>query len=138
MVAHAVDRIHATNATVTDEETVILFNDEDIKNGIKKCSKSLVSRLFSDRKISPETIEAALYAIWSQPIGFKVMDHGRNLFQFFFDNETDLIRIERGAPWLFKDYILNLQRWNEDLEIKDEEFATVPTNVLRTGPDRPV
>ncbi|RYR04589.1 hypothetical protein Ahy_B06g084363 [Arachis hypogaea] len=113
MAAHAVGRIHATNATVTDEETVLLFNDEDIKDGIEKCSR--------------RTIEAALYAIWSQPIGFKVIDHGGDLFQFFFDNETDLIRIERGAHWLFKNYILNLRRWNEDLEIKDEEFAMVPT-----------
>ncbi|MED6195036.1 hypothetical protein PIB30_034272 [Stylosanthes scabra] len=45
-----------------------------------------------------------LYAISNQPEGFKVMDHGGNLFQFFFDNETDLIRIEKSTLVIEKLY----------------------------------
>ncbi|XP_020973148.1 uncharacterized protein LOC107634016 [Arachis ipaensis] len=55
-----------------------------------------------------------MYSIWRQPEDFKVVDHGENIFQFFFGDEKDMLRFERGAPWLFKNYIQNLRRWKED------------------------
>ncbi|MED6169984.1 hypothetical protein PIB30_026298 [Stylosanthes scabra] len=39
---------------------------------------------------------------------------------------SHLIKIERGSPWLFKNFILNLKRWKEDLAITDAEFIDVP------------
>ncbi|RYR46182.1 hypothetical protein Ahy_A07g031939 [Arachis hypogaea] len=40
--------------------------------------------------------------------------------------EKDMLRIERGAPWLFKNYILNLRRWKEDENNVEIYFAHVP------------
>ncbi|XP_025607851.1 uncharacterized protein At4g02000-like [Arachis hypogaea] len=117
----------------SEEETVVRFDNEDIQEGVEKCSKSLVDRLLADRGFSSGTLEAALTAIWRQPDGFKVLNHGGNIFQFFFDKEIDLIRVEKGAPWLFKNYILNLKRWEEDLQIKEEEFIHVPIWVQLWG-----
>ncbi|XP_057734226.1 uncharacterized protein LOC130949561 [Arachis stenosperma] len=110
----------------SEEEMVVRFDNEDIQEGVEKCLKSLVGRLLADREFSFETLEAALTAIWRQPDGFKVLNHGGNVFQFFFDKEIDLVRVEKGAPCLFKNYILNLRRWEEDLQIKEEAFIHVP------------
>ncbi|MED6145554.1 hypothetical protein PIB30_026282 [Stylosanthes scabra] len=94
-----------------DEETVIVLEASNISSGRDRCSKSLVGRLLADRSFSICTTELALNSIWRQPDGFKVTYLGGNKFQFFFDDENGVIRIERGAPWLFKNFILNLQQW---------------------------
>ncbi|MED6127518.1 hypothetical protein PIB30_088761 [Stylosanthes scabra] len=105
---------------IGEEEEVIRFHDEDVHKGIKKYTKSLIGRLLVDKHFSTGTLEAALYSIWRQPKGFKVLNHGGNLFQFFFDNETDLLRVINGEPWLLKNYFLNLKRWTVDSPIWHE------------------
>ncbi|RYQ87864.1 hypothetical protein Ahy_B09g095407 [Arachis hypogaea] len=111
---------------VLEEDQIIQFGEEDIKEGLEKCTRSLVGRLMADRKFSAGTLEAALLAIWRQPVGFKVLDHGGNVFQFFFEKEIEMIRIENGAPWLFKNYILNLKRWKGEDSMVETEFLKVP------------
>ncbi|MED6170552.1 hypothetical protein PIB30_032123 [Stylosanthes scabra] len=71
-------------------------------------------------------MESVLFTIWGQPSGFKVQNHGGNMFQFYFDDVLDIIRIEKGAPWLFKNYIINLKRWQEGVTIDEKDFAIVP------------
>ncbi|XP_025673672.1 uncharacterized protein [Arachis hypogaea] len=109
-----------------DEDSIIVIEKKDIQVGVERCSRSLVGRLWADKQFSVGTIEPAMQAIWRQPEGFKVIDHGGNVFQFFFQDERDVIRIERGAPWLFKNYILNLKWWKEDEHIGDLDFTQVP------------
>ncbi|MED6161596.1 hypothetical protein PIB30_062332 [Stylosanthes scabra] len=86
------------------EEHLVTFEEEDIREGVESCSKSLIGKLLSDRSFSAGILEIALQAIWRQTEGFRVPHHGGNIFQFFF----------------------NIERWNEDLEIKETEFINVP------------
>ncbi|MED6123199.1 hypothetical protein PIB30_046877 [Stylosanthes scabra] len=46
------------------EEYVVKFDDEDIRESVNKCSKSLIGKLLSDRNFSVGTLESALHAIW--------------------------------------------------------------------------
>ncbi|RYR68534.1 hypothetical protein Ahy_A03g015032 [Arachis hypogaea] len=62
----------------------------------------------------------ALKAIWENPEGFSVSDKGDNSFQFFFNKEVDVLRIERGSPWLFKDYELHVKRWKKNQNCNEE------------------
>ncbi|XP_015950082.1 uncharacterized protein At4g02000-like [Arachis duranensis] len=62
----------------------------------------------------------ALKAIWGNSKGFSVSDKGDNSFQFFFNKEVDVLRVERGSPWLFKDYVLHVKRWKEDQNCDEE------------------
>ncbi|RYR03739.1 hypothetical protein Ahy_B06g083008 [Arachis hypogaea] len=64
----------------------------------------------------------ALKAIWGNLEGFSVSDKGDN-FQFFFNKEVDILRVKRGSPWLFKDYVLHVKRWKEDQK-GDEEIIS--------------
>ncbi|MED6157238.1 hypothetical protein PIB30_021583 [Stylosanthes scabra] len=81
-----------------EEDSDIVLDRTDIQDGIERCSKSLIRRLLADRSFFAGTIETALNAIWRQPDGFKVVDRGGNIFHFFFNDEKDVIRIERGTP----------------------------------------
>ncbi|QHO54356.1 DUF4283 domain protein [Arachis hypogaea] len=79
-----------------DEEEIIGFEDTYIQVGIDECSQSLMGRTMAVRLFSAGTIKSALYAFWRQLEGFKVQSYGGNIFQFYFDNEIDVARIERG------------------------------------------
>ncbi|XP_072080941.1 uncharacterized protein [Arachis hypogaea] len=108
----------------SDDDDLIVLANEDISKGIHACHKSLSGRIFADRPFSIGTIENALYAIWNKPKGFRVVENATNQFQLFFDLETDVIRIEQGAPWLFKNYILHVRRWNQFGEPKCNVIST--------------
>ncbi|XP_016195665.1 uncharacterized protein LOC107636687 [Arachis ipaensis] len=126
MVANAAPNGERQRKFLEEEEIIITVGGEDIQDGISRCEKSLIGRLLADRLFSGGTVEVALQAIWRHPKGFRVTDHGGNLFQFYFDDEMDVTRIERGAPWLFKNFILNLKRWNVHDPITDADFTYVP------------
>ncbi|MED6188634.1 hypothetical protein PIB30_087740 [Stylosanthes scabra] len=126
MASPAVHLLDNSSEAITDEEWVVTFDDEDVREGVEKCKKSLIGSLLLDRSFSASALETTLFSIWRQPEGFRVLDQGGNLFQFFFAKEIDLIRLEKGAPWLFKNHILNLKRWSAKTVIREEEFATVP------------
>ncbi|XP_015944044.1 uncharacterized protein At4g02000-like [Arachis duranensis] len=99
---------------------VILLEEADILEGINACSNSLYGRLFASKTFSIGTMGNALKAIWGNPEGFSVSDKGDNFFQFFFNKEVDVLRVERGSPWLFKDYVLHVKRWKEDQNCDEE------------------
>ncbi|MED6210488.1 hypothetical protein PIB30_064554 [Stylosanthes scabra] len=76
----------------------IQLKEKDIRGGLKACFNSLVGRLFADKAFSVGTMESALRAIWEKTQGFRVIEVGHNKFQFFFEEEMDLMRIEKGSP----------------------------------------
>ena len=115
------------------EEDILFFDEVDIREGVEECSKSLIGRMLADRSFSSGTMEVALGAIWGHLEGFRVLDHGDNVFQMFFAKEVDVLRVERGTPWLFKNFILNLWRWRDDMRIKEEDFSHVPIWVQLWG-----
>ncbi|XP_072087051.1 uncharacterized protein [Arachis hypogaea] len=98
---------------------VILLEEADISEGINPCSNSLYDRLFASKTFSIGTMGNALKAIWGNPERFSVSEKGDNSFRLFFNKEVDVLRIERGSPWLFKDYVLHVKRW------KEESFKTL-------------
>ena len=57
-----------------------------------------MGRLLADKSFSLGTVENALGVLWGHPVGFRVLDHGNNVYQFFFDREVDVLRIEMGSP----------------------------------------
>ncbi|XP_057734763.1 uncharacterized protein LOC130950262 [Arachis stenosperma] len=111
-----------------DEETgnLIQLEEEDIRGGVSSWINSLIGKLFADKQFSVGTMEGALKAIWGRLEGLRVTDIGGNNFQFFFDREWDVIRIEQGAPWLFKEYALYVQQWKEGVRMEDQLIKTLP------------
>ncbi|XP_057738170.1 uncharacterized protein LOC130955346 [Arachis stenosperma] len=109
-----------------ESDNEVLIEEEDIKKGKEACAKSLIGRVFADKKFSVGTIENAFRSIWSRPEGFRVSDRGGNNFQFFFDNDKDLMKIEKGSPWLFKDYVLHVRRWNNSDRREEREMQGFP------------
>ncbi|XP_072084428.1 uncharacterized protein [Arachis hypogaea] len=109
-----------------ERDDVIQLSEEDIKGTIHNCINSLVERLFANKSFSTEIMDGALKAIWGRPVEFRVKEIDHNQFQFFFDNEWDIMRIERGSSWLFKDYALHVQHWKEGMYIGEQPINEIP------------
>ncbi|XP_015941350.1 uncharacterized protein LOC107466854 [Arachis duranensis] len=105
---------HTREEDKENTEEVVVLEEEDISEGLHACLRSLNGRIFADRTFSTSTMEGVMTAIWGRPEGLRVVDKGKNQFQFFFDKDTDVARVERGSPWLFKNFILHVIRWKED------------------------
>ncbi|MED6222484.1 hypothetical protein PIB30_064900 [Stylosanthes scabra] len=79
------------------EEEVVTLDATDVKEKNEDCLKSLVGRIMADRSFSLGLIEG-----------------------------NDLLRVERGSPWLFKQYVIHVQRWNKDSELGAADFSIFP------------
>ncbi|MED6148803.1 hypothetical protein PIB30_056326 [Stylosanthes scabra] len=109
-----------------EEDEIVILEEEDIRSGVDDCSRSLLGRLMADRNFNVGAVEAAFNAIWNQPTSLRIKQHDDNVYQFFFDNETDVVRAEHGSPWLFKQYMIHLRRWKPDMQIPQEDFTHIP------------
>ncbi|XP_016177641.1 uncharacterized protein LOC107619924 [Arachis ipaensis] len=108
------------------EDDLIVLAYEDVSEGIQACTRSLSGRMFSDRIFSVGTMEGALYATWNKPEGFRVVEKSRNQFQFFFENDSDVTRIERGSPWLFKNFVIHVRKWKQSINMEDNHISSFP------------
>ncbi|XP_057720425.1 uncharacterized protein LOC130934922 [Arachis stenosperma] len=117
---------HTVEEDKENTEEVVVLEEEDISEGLHACLKNLNGRIFADRTFSTGTMEGAMTAIWNRPEGLRVVDKGKNQFQFFFYKDTDVARVERGFPWLFKNFILHVVRWKEDPMEGKNAISTFP------------
>ncbi|MED6130516.1 hypothetical protein PIB30_001602 [Stylosanthes scabra] len=94
---------------IKDDEVdnLVVLEEEDEHKGRKACSNSLIGRIFANQAFSVEIMENALCSIWDCPAGFRVVDLKNNQFQFYFDVELDMLKIEKESPWLFKHCVLH-------------------------------
>ncbi|MED6192078.1 hypothetical protein PIB30_006905 [Stylosanthes scabra] len=117
------DGSHAS-ITIPDDEVVSL-DASDVKEVTEDFSKSLFGRIMADRSFSFGLIEGSFTAIWNYPEGLTIKSLGDNIYQFSFVKETDMIRVERGSPWLFKQYLVHIQRWNKDMALEASNFSII-------------
>ncbi|XP_072066984.1 uncharacterized protein [Arachis hypogaea] len=78
-----------------DEESLIVYGEEDISEGIKECQISIIGRLVTNKNINVAWIQTAMYNIWKKPEGFRVTEVKPKTYQFFFKNEADRDRVLR-------------------------------------------
>lgn len=63
---------------------------------------------------------------WQSATGFQVQqEYDEGYFQFFFDIECDTQKVLKGGLWLFKNSILDLQRWDQDKESDEDAFYSL-------------
>ncbi|KAJ1388771.1 Zinc knuckle CX2CX4HX4C [Sesbania bispinosa] len=112
---------------------IVVFTEEDISDGISLCSKSLVGRLLMEKPVHVNSLQNALAGIWCYPKGLIVVEVESKTFQFFFDSESDMERILRGSPWIFRNSWLCLRRWERNQELRTLSFNIVPLKVQIWG-----
>ncbi|KAJ1389174.1 Zinc knuckle CX2CX4HX4C [Sesbania bispinosa] len=105
------------------EQNLIIFDEEDIKEGLQECQNSIIGKLVMEKAVHANSLMNALNSIWNSPKGFKVVDLGDKCFQFFFDSGKDADRVIRGNPWIFRNSWLLLRKWDREVKPEDMSFT---------------
>ncbi|MED6132864.1 hypothetical protein PIB30_118942 [Stylosanthes scabra] len=110
-------------------ESLIIYDEDDIDEGIKKCTYSIVGKLITDKQINPIWIQNAMSNIWKKPQGFHMKEIQPKLYQFFFDKETDMRRALKGNPWILRNSWLLVKQWERNLNPAEMDFSAAELNV---------
>ncbi|KAJ1380428.1 Zinc finger, CCHC-type [Sesbania bispinosa] len=110
------------------EPRIIIFDDDDVQEGVKECSNSAIGKIITNKVIHLNSLNNALSSIWSFPKGFKIESLGAQIFQFFFQESKDLDRVIKGSPWIFRNSWIILKRWTRGLDPMELSFATAPAS----------
>ncbi|KAJ1377069.1 Zinc finger, CCHC-type [Sesbania bispinosa] len=98
----SVRRPQSQRPPLGDQPLIVLYDDEDVSEGIKSCNRSLVGKILTQKPIHLNSLHNALSGMWCNPRGLRVEEVAPKTFQFFFEEEGDAIRILKGSPWLFR------------------------------------
>ncbi|KAJ1390041.1 Zinc knuckle CX2CX4HX4C [Sesbania bispinosa] len=109
-----------------DEPPIIVFDDEDIQEGLQDCKNIIVAKVFTEKTVHVNSLSNSLNSIWNALQGFKVVDLGEKLFQLFFHNVRDADRALKGNPWIFRHSWMVLRRWECGLNPRDMDFDSIP------------
>ncbi|KAI4300719.1 hypothetical protein L6164_034062 [Bauhinia variegata] len=50
-----------------EEDDVVNFEEEDLKEGVEECLKSLLGKVTANREINPRTLENVMKVVWGNP-----------------------------------------------------------------------
>ncbi|KAJ1406258.1 Zinc knuckle CX2CX4HX4C [Sesbania bispinosa] len=120
------DRSNHQEQPTEDPPNFIIYDDEDVEEGIDSCSKSLIGRILTQKPIHTNSLQSALAGIRVEKIVPKT-------FQFYFDDEADVNRILKGSPWLFRNSWLILRRWVRDHNVDSFDFTSAAVRVQLWG-----
>lgn len=98
------------------DDTLIIFDDEDVKQGVEECERSLVVRIITEKPINKGSFHSAVASVWGSSKGLRVEEVVETLFQIFFEDGDTLNRVLKGSPWLFRNSWVLVQQWRRDCE----------------------
>jgi hypothetical protein len=86
--------------------------------------KSFLSAKFLTRRaLNVESVGRTLKSLWRTDHGFTIRDMNNNKLVFVFEDEADRERVMLGEPWAYDNYLIILQRIEEDEAIEEVEFT---------------
>lgn len=103
------------------------MEEEGIKFSKDEYGRTLVKKIFGDKKANFVGLWNTMTAIWPTKEMFKIRELGKNLFQFVFSNQEDLHRVAVGKVWTFDQQYLILKEWREGMNLATESFNFVQT-----------
>ncbi|KAG7556772.1 hypothetical protein ISN44_As11g027670 [Arabidopsis suecica] len=109
------------NLALGREDPELFIHDEVYAAVVASNRLSMIARPLNPRAQNLFSVVSSLPRTW----GLDSRVHGRvldgNYVQFLFQSENDLISVQRRAPWVFNNWFVAAQRWED---IPDVEFLT--------------
>ena len=111
--------------TKEEEEKISIFTSGS-SNLLEECELSLFGRLLADRHQNMRALKSTLRSVWKMGSDFRIVDVGKNIFQFKFSSSYQLEWVERNGPWNFDNNLLLPCRWRKGLSIANISFTHTP------------
>ena len=109
-----------------DEEEEIQISSMNKSDLIEECALSLFGKLLSDRQQNRRALKRTLRATWRMGSDLRIVDLGKNIYQFKFSSEYQLEWVEKNGPWNFDNKLLLLCRWRKGLSVSNITFTHAP------------
>ena len=109
-----------------EEEEEISISTSGSSNLLEECKLSLFGRLLADRHQNIRALKSTLRLVWKMGLDFRIVDVGKNIFQFKFSSSYQLEWVERNGPWNFDNNLLLLCRWRKSLSTENISFTHTP------------
>lgn len=111
---------------INAEEHGPLIEPSDFSSSAEDCKKSLIGKIHGDKVANYTGIKSTFSSLWTNIAPFKLRELGKNLFHFFFASHEDLQIILHHKAWTFDGQFLLLKPWQEDLDLLNLSFNSVP------------
>ena len=109
-----------------EEEEEISISSANSSNLLEECELSLFGRLLADRNQNMRAFKSTLRSVWKMGSDLRIVDVGKNIFQFKFSSSYQLEWVERNGPWNFDNNLLLLCRWRKGLSVTNISFTHSP------------
>ncbi|RYR57792.1 hypothetical protein Ahy_A05g023494 [Arachis hypogaea] len=105
-----------TQNTIQDqenEELLVVFNNEDVKEGLQGCENSLIKRLLTEKASTAHGYNLQCRIFGKKLEGLRIVELKHKTYQFFFfQKEIDLDRVLKESPWFFRNSWFLLKKWD--------------------------
>ncbi|KAK9994434.1 hypothetical protein SO802_024137 [Lithocarpus litseifolius] len=109
-----------------EEEEDISISTTSKPELLEECALSLFGRLLADRNQNLRALKSTLRSAWKLGSDMRIVDVGRNIFQFKFNSKYQMEWVERNGPWNFDNNLLLLCRWRKGLSVTNISFTHSP------------
>ena len=82
-----------------DEEKDIQISPMNRSDLIEECALSLFGKLLTDKHQNQHALKSTLRVAWKMCSNLRIVDVGKNIYQFKFNSEFQLEWVERNSPW---------------------------------------
>ena len=97
----------------TKEEEEEIFISTIRSDLLDECTLSLFGGLLADRHQNMWAFKSTLRSAWKVGSDLRIVDVGKNVFQFKFSSSYQMEWVERNGPWNFDNNLLLLCRWRK-------------------------
>lgn len=125
MESEVLSRLQSFSLSSKETEGVEIL-ECDVSIGLEEGHRSLIGKLFGDKKANFVGIKGAMMKLWQSKGLCKIVALDQNVYQFIFGKAEDREPILRGRPWLFDNFLLVLHPWTEHLCLDDPCFTISP------------
>jgi len=89
---------------------------------ISSQAKVLPTLFLTKRALNVDAISNTFNPLWHCRTGFKIQNQGDHKVLFIFDNKPDMERVLSSEPWSFNKFLIVLNRYDNDVLIRDLQF----------------
>ena len=111
--------------TKEEEEYIsILFTSQS--ELLEECTLSLFGRLLANQNQNLRALKSTLRFAWKLGSDLKIVDVGKNIFQFKFNSKYQIEWVKKNGLWNFDNNLLLMCRWKKGLYVTNISFTHSP------------
>lgn len=114
----------SSDKKVDDSDIDLVWRKENRRYG----GGALVGKLMTEKDMNVNTVKQMIRKGWNleRKEDMEIVEMERKVFLFEFKRKVEYKQILRGRPWSINGWLLNIQRWEEDMVLREIDFDSCP------------